>query len=49
VDFGDVDLRGTSPEEAVAKHFDRALRQHIDLGVGSGARASARGSAWLLR
>jgi len=47
VDFGDVDLRELA-EEAVAKHFDRALRQHIDLGVEA-ARAKARGSAWLLR
>jgi two-component system sensor histidine kinase TctE len=46
-DFGDVDLRELA-EEAVAKHFDRALRQHIDLGVEA-ARARARGSAWLLR
>jgi len=47
VDFGDVDLRELA-EEAVAKHFDRALRQRIDLGVEA-ARAKARGSAWLLR
>ncbi len=46
-DFGNVDLRDLA-EEAVAKHFDRAVRQHIDLGVEA-ARARARGSAWLLR
>jgi len=46
-DFGDVDLRELA-EEAVAKHFDRALRKHIDLGVEA-TRARARGSAWLLR
>jgi two-component system sensor histidine kinase TctE len=46
-DFGDVDLRKLA-EEAVAKHFDRALRQHIDLGVEA-FRAHVRGSAWLLR
>src|SRR4029450_1899980 len=46
-DFGDVDLRELA-EEAVAKHFDRALRLHIDLGVEA-ARARARGSACLLR
>jgi two-component system, OmpR family, sensor histidine kinase TctE len=46
-DFGDVDLRELA-EEAVAKHFDRALRKHIDLGVEA-VRVRVRGSAWLLR
>lgn len=46
-DFSEIDLRELA-EEAVAKHFDRALRRHIDLGVEA-VSARVHGSAWLLR
>ena len=46
-DFQSVELRELA-EEAVARHFDRALQCRIDLGVEA-APVRVRGSAWLLR
>jgi len=47
VDFRVVDLRELA-EDAVARHFDMAVRRHIDLGVEASS-VHVSGSAWLLR
>jgi two-component system sensor histidine kinase TctE len=46
-DFRTLDLRELA-EDAVARHFDRAVQRRIDLGVEA-ASAQVSGSAWLLR